>query len=155
MDKNNKILLCILIVVIGIVIGSASFTFVIANGFSYLSSDSRACNHCHVMHEVSSDYAKSPHKNLTCSACHLPHSFVRKWMGKAQSGIHHALAFTFNKNLPAHFQASETTKKWVQENCISCHQNYASPAIHPSAKPDTSALSCVSCHPDVGHRRGF
>lgn len=158
-DKTNKTLLFIILaLVIGIIIGSGVYTFINANGFSYLSSDSAACNNCHVMNEVYDDYNKSSHKSVAqCGDCHLPHSFVRKWIGKAQSGIGHMIAFSFDKNLPSHFEANKNTKKWVQENCINCHQDYISNVVNPTLKADhnNASLSCVSCHKDVGHKRDF
>lgn len=155
--RRKAILVAILSVVIGIIIGSGIYTFINANGFSYLSSDSAACNNCHVMNEVFDDWNKSPHKNIAqCGNCHLPHSFVQKWLGKAQSGIGHMMAFTFDKNLPSHFEASKNTKKWVQDNCVRCHQNYVDQVVNPTLRSShDGSMSCVSCHKDVGHKRDF
>lgn len=140
------------------VVGGGIFTFYNAKGFSYLSSDSSACNNCHVMNEVYADWSKSSHKEIaTCSDCHLPHEFIQKWIQKAQSGVSHAYAFTFDKNLPAHFSANNKTKKIVQENCVRCHLPYVQNVVNPTLTPkhhDTS-LRCVSCHQGVGHLRGF
>ncbi|PAF49733.1 cytochrome c nitrite reductase small subunit [Helicobacter sp. 13S00401-1] len=142
-----------------VVILQGSYTFYNAKGFSYLSSDSKACNNCHVMNDVYSDWLKSPHaKHAKCIDCHLPHDFVGKWMAKAKSGVGHAYEFTFNDNLPPNLSASENTKKVVQANCIACHMPYASNAVNPTLKnhPNNGdALNCVSCHAGMGHKRGF
>ncbi|RDU72625.1 cytochrome c nitrite reductase small subunit [Helicobacter anseris] len=156
--ENKKTLIILAVLVVGFVFGVGCFTFFNAKGLSYLSNDSSACNNCHVMNEVYDDYAKSSHKNVAqCGDCHLPHSFVRKWVAKAQSGIGHMIAFTFDKNLPAHFEANKNTQKWVQENCISCHQDYVKNVIDPTLKAQhqDNSLRCVSCHKDTGHKRGF
>ncbi len=109
------------------------------------------------MNDVYNDYLKSPHKSITCIDCHLPHSFVRKWASKAQTGLGHAYHFTFDKNLPTHFQANNQTKQWAQENCIRCHGDYAQNAVNATQNPNhkNSELNCVSCHQNVGHLRGF
>ena len=156
---SKKVSTLIIFLIFGVIIGSGVYTFINARGFSYLSSDSEACNNCHVMNEVYADYNKSAHKAFAqCGDCHLPHSFLRKWIGKAQSGLGHMMAFTFDKNLPTHFEASNNTKKWVQENCIRCHQNYVGNILDSTLRDyhdrDTK-VSCVSCHQDVGHRRDF
>lgn len=148
------ILLCILVIV-GI------YTFINAKGASYLSNDSAACNNCHVMNDVYFDYTNGVHAKkvkgeprATCSDCHLPHSFVSKWIAKAESGIGHAYAFTFKLNdLPTNFNATEKSKKMIQANCIRCHSDVASVVINPTTIPGHTdkTLQCASCHQHVGH----
>ncbi|WP_257874289.1 cytochrome c nitrite reductase small subunit [Helicobacter sp. 13S00482-2] len=141
-----------------VVAGGAVFTFYNAEGFSYFSNNSQACNNCHVMNEVYADWNKSSHKRVaTCGDCHLPHKFISKWIAKAQSGVGHAYAFTFVKDLPTHFSATKKTEEIVQQNCINCHLPYVQNVVNPTlqnAHQDKS-LKCVSCHKGVGHSRGF
>lgn len=142
------------------------YTFYNAKGASYLSNASESCNNCHIMNEVYNDYLAAPHSKkvkgearATCVDCHLPHSFVNKWIAKAQSGLGHAYAFTFKLDkLPTNLTANEKSKKMVQDNCIRCHADYASAAINATTMTNPhkdSSLSCVSCHNGVGHKRGF
>lgn len=143
------------------------YTFHNANGLSYLSDDSAACNNCHVMNDVYANWRKGTHGTVvsnkpraTCNDCHLPSEFVSKWIAKAQSGVSHAYAFTFKLDeLPQHFDATATSKAAVQANCIRCHSQVASVVVNPTTKPDdahsNSALQCASCHAGVGHTRGF
>lgn len=140
------------------------YTFYNAKGFSYFSNASESCNNCHIMNEVYNDYLASPHSKkiaghpiASCGDCHLPHNFVDKWIDKAESGLGHAYAFTFKlDNLPTNLSATEKSKKIVQENCIRCHSDYAAVAINATTKPHAdSSLSCVTCHSNVGHKRGF
>lgn len=155
---GEKKLIVITALIIGLIVGIGCFTFFNAKGLSYLSNDSAACNNCHIMNEVYDDYNKSSHKNVAqCADCHLPHSFVRKWIAKAQSGLGHSFAFTFNKEIPTHLEANKNTQKWVQENCISCHQDYVKNVVNPTLKAShqDNALKCVTCHQGVGHKRGF
>ncbi|STP12770.1 cytochrome c-type protein [Helicobacter mustelae] len=155
---KKSILMTLFIIIVGVIVGSGVFTFYNANGFSYLSNDSSACNNCHVMNEVYDDYNKSPHKSVAqCVDCHLPHGFVKKWAAKAQSGVGHMMAFTFDKNLPTHFEANEKTKQWVQENCVRCHEDYVKNVVDPTlrASHQDKSLRCVSCHKDVGHKRDY
>lgn len=155
--KTSSLSIIALFIVV-IAVGGGVFTFYNAKGFSYLSNDSSACNNCHVMNEVYADWSKSSHKEVaTCNDCHLPHDFVRKWVEKAKSGVGHAYAFTFDKNLPMHFSANNKTQEIVQENCVTCHLPYVQNVVNPTRVPqhqDTS-LRCVSCHQGVGHLRGF
>ncbi|MCE3037591.1 cytochrome c nitrite reductase small subunit [Helicobacter sp. faydin-H20] len=156
--RKKAILFSLLVLIVGALVGGGFFIFYNANGLSYLSSDSAACNNCHVMHEVYDDYNKSSHKAVArCIDCHLPHTFFRKWVAKAESGLGHMMVFTFEKNLPTHFEANEKTKKWVQENCISCHKDYVENITNPTLKAQhqDQSLSCVSCHKNVGHKRNY
>ncbi|GAD19740.1 cytochrome c nitrite reductase small subunit [Helicobacter fennelliae] len=157
MNKKMSIGIVIAIFIVGFIVGNIAYNLYNAKVLSYLTSDSAACNNCHVMNEVFNDHSKSPHKDVVCIDCHLPHSFIAKWIGKAQSGLGHAYYFTFDKNLPTHFSANQHTKKWVQDNCIRCHGDYATNAINPTTNKNHSqnALNCVSCHQNVGHLRDF
>ncbi len=148
------ILLCVLVI-------TGIYTFINAKGTSYLSNDSTACNNCHIMNDVYHDYTNSVHARkvkgeprATCSDCHLPHSFVSKWIAKAESGIGHAYSFTFKlDSLPTHLSATEKSKKMIQDNCVRCHIDSVGVVVNPTTKSGhtDSALQCVSCHKNVGH----
>lgn len=148
-----------------VIIVSGGYTFYNAKGFSYLSNNPEACNNCHIMNDVYANYMSDPHslksngkQRATCSDCHLPHGFVSKWIAKAQSGIGHGYAFTFKlDDLPINLSANEKSKKIVQQNCINCHSDYAGNVVNPTLHEVSSSnsLQCVSCHENVGHRRGF
>lgn len=137
------------------------YTFFNAKGVSYLSNDSKACNNCHIMNDVFHDYSNSVHAHTvggepraTCSDCHLPHDFIPKWLAKAESGISHAYAFTFKlDSLPTHLSANAKSKEMVQANCIRCHVDTVGVVVNPTTIPGHTdrALSCVSCHHNVGH----
>lgn len=155
----------LLFFVVFILVGGV-YTFYNAKGFSYFSNDSKACNNCHVMNEVYADYMSGPHSKevdgkprATCAECHLPHSFIPKWIAKAQSGLGHAYAFTFKlDSLPTNLSATPKSKEIVQQNCIDCHSRIAENVVNATTIPEHSgkeALSCVSCHKDVGHKRDF
>lgn len=171
---SRKVFIVALLCVGGFIIGNGAYSLYNANALSYLSSDSAACNNCHVMNEVYHDYTKSSHQSIECIDCHLPHSFARKWLSKAYTGINHAYHFTFDSDLPANFTANAHTKAWVKENCIRCHGDYAHNAINPAKSPNSfnpralenpsaqnlnrkgdNSLECMSCHHSVGHLRDF
>lgn len=163
-NKTSSTLFGIFLVLLFVFFALGFYTFYNAKGISYLSNDSKACNNCHIMNEVYNDYMKSSHSKkvageprASCGDCHLPHDFVDKWVAKAQSGIGHAYAFTFKLNdLPTNLSANEKSKKMVQENCMRCHGEMASNTINATSNPHANnALSCVSCHAGVGHKRGF
>lgn len=150
--------LCILVCVIGL------YTFYNAKGMSYFSDASESCNNCHIMNDVYNDWFKGPHAQkvagkprATCNDCHLPHTFVEKWVAKAESGVSHAYAFTFKLDvLPTNLEATQKSKNMIQDNCVRCHSEMVSNVVNPTTNPHTNgSLSCVSCHPGVGHKRGF
>ncbi len=157
MKKKVSMIAVAVIFVLGFIIGNGVYSLYNADALSYLSSDSSACNNCHVMNQVYADYNKSSHQSINCIDCHLPHSFVRKWVAKAQTGLGHAYHFTFDKDLPPNFTANADTKAWAQENCIRCHGDYAANSINPTldSKHNKGSLDCLSCHQNVGHLRSF
>lgn len=163
-QKSSSLMSSVLMVLGVVLVVLVCYTFYNAKGTSYLSNDSEACNNCHIMNEVYNDYLSAPHSRVvagqpraTCNDCHLPASFVSKWIAKAQSGVGHAYAFTFKLDtLPTNLSANEASKQMVQDNCVRCHIEYVQNAVNPTTTPGhNSALSCVSCHEGVGHKRGF
>ena len=78
---------------LGIPAGVGAFTFVYAKGFSYLSTDPRACVNCHVMNAQYDAWRMSGHRHTaTCVECHLPHTGLAKWLAKADHGFRHSAA---------------------------------------------------------------
>jgi cytochrome c nitrite reductase small subunit len=66
--------------VLGVPVGVGAFTFVYAKGFSYLSTNPRACVNCHLMNEEYRAWLKSGHRHAaTCVECHLPYEGAAKW----------------------------------------------------------------------------
>ena len=94
MDRNSFLLASLL----GLLLGIGGFTFKYAEGLSYLSADPKACVNCHIMTPQYDSWQKSSHHTVaTCVDCHLPHTFIPKYIAKAENGYHHSLAFTTQK----------------------------------------------------------
>ena len=75
--------------------GLGTFTFLYAEGASYLSNDPSACVNCHVMREVFDGWNHGTHKAVAaCNDCHTPHELVPKYFVKALNGFKHSAAFT-------------------------------------------------------------
>ncbi|WP_238386818.1 MULTISPECIES: cytochrome c nitrite reductase small subunit [unclassified Campylobacter] len=166
LDKNesSSSIFSIFLVLLFVLFALGFYTFYNAKGISYFSNASEACNNCHIMNDVYADYLKAPHSKkiageprASCNDCHLPHSFVDKWIAKAESGVGHAYAFTFKLNdLPTNLSANEKSKAMVQDNCVRCHADYVGVVINATTNPHKdNTLKCVSCHAGVGHKRGF
>lgn len=133
---------------IGLFIGLGSYTFIYAQGASYLSDDPQACVNCHVMREQFNGWTKSSHKAFaTCNSCHVPHNLVGKYMTKAQNGFWHSYYFTF-QNFHEPIQMQPRSRAIVQENCLGCHQQFVSQIANHEG-PDE--VNCIQCHAGVGH----
>ena len=146
----------LLSVVLGVFAGAGTFTFGYGKGSSYLSSNPQACANCHAMQEHFDSWQHSSHHHVaTCNDCHMPHDFVGKWVAKADNGFFHSVAFTF-QNYHDPIQIKPRNKAITQEACIDCHRDFVH-ALLPAESDGTSAaidndmLSCVHCHPGVGH----
>ena len=150
--EKRVLLIWAVVLFFGLVIGFGAYTFWYAKGFSYLSDRPEACMNCHVMNGVYSDWLKGGHQHVAkCNDCHVPHDFVGKWMTKANNGWHHSVRFTMG-DVPVNIRATSGSKSVVQQNCIRCHSGMASHAIYGGEKNSSAdALSCVSCHRQVGH----
>jgi cytochrome c nitrite reductase small subunit len=141
------------LLLLGIPVGVGAFTFVYAKGFSYLSTDPRACVNCHVMTEQYEGWLKSGHRHVaTCVECHLPHAGLAKWMAKADHGFRHSAAFTL-QNFKEPIEITARDRRMVQENCVRCHVGLVHDLL-ATAGPAHRAIDCLHCHAGAGHGAG-
>ncbi len=139
----------ITLTLLAIPFGSGLYTFMYADGLSYLSKDPAACANCHVMRETFDDWQRGSHAHAaTCVDCHLPRSFVGKWFTKAENGFSHSIAMTLG-----HFdniRARPVSRAIARENCLHCHGD----TVAHFSSADTAAgqgPDCVFCHRSIGH----
>ena len=89
--NGSRTWFAIAVVVLGAAFGLGSYTFAYARGWSYMTDDPRACANCHVMNEQYDGWIKSSHRAVAvCNDCHVPHSFVAKYLTKASNGFWHS-----------------------------------------------------------------
>ena len=137
-------------IALGVPAGVGAFTFGYAKGFSYLSTDPRACINCHVMNEQYDAWEKSGHRHVaTCVDCHLPHEGIAKWIAKADEGFRHSSAFTL-QNFKEPIEITPADRRHVLENCVRCHQDLVQ-AIHSSGTSADREIDCLRCHASAGH----
>lgn len=146
------IVLSALAVVIGAVIGLAAYTFIFAKGFSYFSTDPKACVNCHVMNkEYDAWQAGSHHTVATCADCHLPHdNVVHKYWVKAEDGFLHGLKFSTGW-YPENIKIRDVNARVAEHACLNCHKDLVG-QIEMTRNHDTQ-VSCIKCHSEVGHRK--
>ena len=134
----------------GVLVGVSGFTFVYAEGGSYLSNDPRACVNCHIMRSQFDAWQGASHRAAaTCADCHLPHEFPQKYVMKALNGFNHSKAFTL-QNFPEPIRITPRNAYYLQENCVRCHGSLA----HDLVAEGTSGgqeIECAHCHSAVGH----
>lgn len=137
-------------VLVGMMVGIATFTFGYGDGASYLSNDPNACANCHVMQGHLDSWQHSSHRHVAvCNDCHLPHNFLGKWVTKADNGFFHSLAFTtgaFHEPI----QIKPRNRRVTQSTCVDCHSDVAHSMLPENLVPQEQ-LSCVHCHAQVGH----
>lgn len=130
--------------------GVGTFTFHHAEGFSYFSTDPKACVNCHIMTPQYDSWQKSSHHAAaSCVDCHLPHDFVGKYIAKAENGYHHSKAFTL-QDFHEPIMIKKKNNRILQHNCLECHQDMVHDMFRGDMR-DKDAVSCVHCHADVGH----
>ncbi|HJW33110.1 MAG TPA: cytochrome c nitrite reductase small subunit [Holophagaceae bacterium] len=144
---------------VGLFVGSGLFTFITANGTSYLSNDPSVCVNCHIMQEQYDGWRHGSHHAVAvCNDCHLPHENVAmKFYVKASNGYHHSKAFTF-QDFAEPIRIKPGNAEVLENNCIRCHGELTGEITahgtlgvpsDPTQKADL--YGCVRCHGDVGH----
>ncbi len=135
---------------VGLFVGFSVYTFFYAHGLSYLSSDPKACANCHIMNRQFDSWTKSSHHTVAvCVDCHLPTSFIGKYIAKADNGYRHSMAFTL-QNFHEPIQIIDRNSDILQKNCVRCHKGIIHPLLISSVM-DRQELACVHCHQGVGH----
>ncbi len=135
---------------LGLVVGFGSFTFIYAEGFSYLSSDPQACVNCHIMRSQYDSWRKgSHHAAAKCVDCHLPHDLAGKYLAKSNNGYHHSKGFTF-QDFHEPIMIKPGNSRILQESCMRCHEDMVHDLV-VGATSDRNAVRCVHCHQSVGH----
>ena len=134
----------------GVCVGAAGYTFSYARGASYLSDDPRACANCHVMQTHYDGWQKSSHHAVaTCNDCHTPHDFVGKYLTKMENGYHHSKAFTL-QDFPDVIRIRPKNARILQASCLHCHAALVDELVAHGG-PQAAPMDCVRCHADVGH----
>ena len=135
---------------LGAFIGLGLYTFRVAEGLSYFSTDPKACANCHIMLPQYDSWQKSSHHAVArCVDCHLPHELIPKYIAKAENGYHHSKGFTL-QDFHEPILIKEKNSRILQENCIRCHD----PLVHElltGAHAGEEPRRCVHCHSSVGH----
>jgi cytochrome c nitrite reductase small subunit len=83
----------------------------------------------------------------TCVDCHLPHTFIEKYIAKAENGYHHSKGFTL-QDFHEPIMIKEKNSRILQDNCIRCHGDLVHGLAAGRAR---EAVNCVHCHDAVGH----
>jgi cytochrome c nitrite reductase small subunit len=141
----------VLCTLLGIALGSGSYTVYYGEGLSYLSNDPRACANCHIMRDHFDGWLKASHHAVaTCNDCHVPnHSFLAKYLSKAENGFWHSKGFTL-QDFHEPIRIRSHNRETLEANCVRCHGDLTQEITrHHSA--DAQAVSCVHCHSHVGH----
>ncbi len=139
---------------VGILLGLSGFTFMYAEGTSYLSNDPKACVNCHVMQKQYDGWLTSSHRMAaSCNDCHVPHAFPEKYLEKIRNGWNHSRAFTM-QDFPDPIRIRPHNLAVLQHNCIACHQVAVSEIVG-HADVELGQARCTDCHRSVGHMSGL
>ncbi len=152
-DGTNRWALA-LVIALGLAAGVGAYTFRYAEGLSYFSTNPTACVNCHIMQPQYDAWQKASHHAVaTCIDCHLPHTFVAKYIAKAENGYRHSKEFTA-QTFAEPITLQPRARVILQDNCISCHGALThgnAGAVVGADGPAAAALQCVHCHLSVGH----
>jgi cytochrome c nitrite reductase small subunit len=147
-NRRALILRIVLALLVGAFVGIGAFTFGYGQGFSYFSTDPRACTNCHIMQPQFDSWQKSSHHAVAgCIDCHLPHDIAPALVAKADNGWRHSWAFTF-QDFHEPIQIIPRNQRILQNNCIACHKDIVHEML---GGREEIQMNCVHCHADVGH----
>ena len=142
--------LVLLAALMGILLGIGGYTFLYAEGFSYMSDDPEVCINCHIMQPQYDSWQKSSHHAVAvCVECHLPHNFIGKYTAKGLNGWHHSKAFTM-QNFHEPIMIKAPNARILQDNCLACHDDIVHELVSGVNGP-AEEVRCVHCHVTVGH----
>ena len=137
-------------VMTGVLLGVGGFTFLYAEGFSYMSDDPKVCVNCHIMQPQYDSWQKASHHAVAvCVDCHLPHDFFGKYLAKADNGWHHSKGFTL-QNFHEPIMIKEPNARILQDNCLACHGDLVHELV-VGVNGQAEEVHCVHCHIGVGH----
>ena len=146
--------LVIAAIVGGIAIGLASYTFVYAKGYSYITNDPAACANCHIMRDHFYAWTRASHRAVaTCNDCHTPPGLIPKYVTKARNGFWHSFYFTLG-GYPDPLRITPRNHAVTEQACRKCHAELTAsiePIRSSSPAPHAERLSCTACHRTVGH----
>lgn len=150
--RSLELALLLVAVALGALAGVGGYTFSYAKGLSYLSTDPRACVNCHIMQREYDGWQKASHHTVAvCVDCHLPHSFVPKYLAKAENGWRHGKLFTTGGFVEP-IEVKPAGLSILEHNCVRCHAALtAEMRDHGASVPTQGELSCLHCHSTVGH----
>jgi cytochrome c nitrite reductase small subunit len=148
--KASQISIVVVVAGIGAALGLGSYTFAYAQGWAYLTNDPKACANCHVMNEQYDGWTKSSHRSVAvCNDCHVPDSFIGKYVTKARNGFWHSYYFTTG-TFPEPIRALPPSRAIAETNCRRCHDPIVQ-AMGTPAHAGSRDISCIRCHGSVGH----
>jgi cytochrome c nitrite reductase small subunit len=144
----RKTLAALVGVILGVAAGLGGYTFVYAQGASYLRNDPGACANCHIMNEQYEGWKRSSHHAVaTCNDCHTPPGIAAKYASKASNGFWHSLAFTTG-NHPEPITIKTHNREIAEGACRGCHGPLVDAMASGYAEKE---VSCIGCHGAVGH----
>ena len=140
----------LLAVLVGILLGVGGYTFLYAEGLSYMSDDPEVCINCHIMQPQYDSWQKSSHHAVAvCVDCHLPHDFLGKYIAKADNGWHHSKGFTL-QDFHEPIMIKAPNARILQDHCLTCHEDLVHDLVVGVNGP-AEGVRCVHCHVTVGH----
>ncbi len=142
------LVMAIIVAMAGAIIGLGIFTFIYADGFSYLGDNPETCTNCHVMQDAYEGWSHSSHKaESPCVDCHAPHNVVEKYAVKGINGVKDMVTFTLDI-IPDPIHIRPFNSRIVQKQCVNCHSDLVQPMSYEGSEHPTD---CLRCHGRVGH----
>ncbi len=117
--------------------------------FSFLSSQPRFCNSCHIMRQDYSSWKSSTHKEVSCQECHQQ-SGITGFILSQMSLVRMVISNT------SHFYDKPITAHIFDSPCLNCHRKIkkgiaVSNGIRISHKELPAGQLCTECHNTIAH----
>lgn len=146
-EAVSEVVLLALAAALGLASGIGAYTFMYAEGASYLTDDPAACANCHVMRDQYASWVKSSHHAVAvCNDCHTPAGRLAKYRVKASNGFWHSVGFTTGR-FHEPIQIKPHNREIAEAACRRCHGEFVEAVEGHSSQP----VRCTRCHASVGH----
>jgi len=128
----------------GIIIVVVIASLYTASGSPYL------CGSCHSMSHVYKRWKVSPHKQFSCTDCHLPSAHLPEKLAYKSRAGSHDLVYETMRIYPAAILLSAEGREIVNGNCVRCHSS----TIEKTPMAGIT-VDCTRCHRYLVHGRGL
>lgn len=127
-------------------IGVAVVALLLLDGLVILTDQPAFCSTCHEMRPYFITWRQSPHRQQSCTDCHVEPTLSGRLTGRHPTGGQMVTHVLGGATFPL-----KTPPSVPNARCVTCHPRLPAKAAKGFAHTDHARTKCVKCHPETGH----